>query len=143
MFGSLDISVSGLVAQRTRMSAIASNIANADAILDEAGNVNPYKARVVHFAPAGGTDPFGQADPRGVRIESITEDQSEPRLVWNPSHPYAYPEGHEKAGHVPMPNVNPVIEQINALSASRSYEANLAAADASKTMMSSALRLLA
>ncbi|MGP1309898.1 MAG: flagellar basal body rod protein FlgC [Phycisphaerales bacterium] len=143
MFGSLDISVSGLVAQRTRLNAIASNIANADAVLDENGNVNPYRARIVHFAPTGGVDAFGNAKPAGVEVESISEDQSEPRLVWDPSHPYAYPDGHPKAGYVPMPNVNTVIEQINALSASRSYEANLAAADASKTMMSAALRLLA
>jgi len=142
MFGALDISVSGLVAQRTRLTAIASNIANADAILDESGRLNPYKARIVHFAPAGDADPFNPR-PAGVEVASITEDESEPRLVWDPKHPFAFPEGHPKAGYVPYPNVNPVIEQINALSASRSYEANLAAADATKTMMSAALRLLA
>jgi flagellar basal-body rod protein FlgC len=143
MFGALDISVSGLIAQRTRLTAIASNIANADAIVDENGRLNPYKARFVHLAPTGGQDAFGNAQPAGVEVASITEDQAEPRLVWDPDHPYAYPEGHPQAGFVPHPNVNPVIEQINALSASRSYEANLAAADATKTMMSAALRLLA
>lgn len=143
MFGALDISVSGLVAQRTRLAAIASNIANADAIVDEQGRVNPYRARMVHFAPAGGSDAFGGAKPAGVRVAEITEDQSPPRLVWEPNHPHAYPEGHPNAGYVPMPNVNPVVEQINALSAARSYEANLAAADATKTMISAALRLLA
>ncbi len=144
MYGALDISVSGLVAQRTRMTAIAANIANADAIIDPVtGELSPYRARHVHFAPVGSTDGFG--DPRlgGVEVAEITEDDGDFRLVWDPDHPYAYPDGHPKAGFVPYPNVDPVTEQINALSASRSYEANLAAADATKSMMAAALRLLA
>jgi flagellar basal-body rod protein FlgC len=144
MYGALDISVSGLVAQRTRMTAIAANIANADAIIDPVtGELSPYRARQVHFAPVGGADGFGNPHLGGVEIAEITEDQGDFNLVWDPDHPYAYPDGHPNAGFVPYPNVNPVVEQINAMSASRSYEANLAAADATKSMMAAALRLLA
>lgn len=143
MFGALDVSVSGLVAQRTRLASISSNIANMDAITDERGQVNPYQRRVVHFAPVGGDDPFGRAGPRGVEVAEISHDPSPPRLQWDPNHPHAYPDGHEKAGYVPYPNIDPTTEQVNAILASRAYEANLAAADATKTMMTQALRLLA
>lgn len=143
MFGALDISVSGLVAQRTRLASIASNIANSDTILDEQGRVNPYQRRIVHFAPVGGEDPFGRSSPGGVEVAEISHDPSPPRLRWDPSNPYAYRDGHEHAGYVPLPNIDPTTEQVNAILAQRSYEANLAAADATKTMMTQAMRLLA
>lgn len=143
MFGALDISVSGMVAQRTRMASIASNIVNMHATANELGEPMPYQRRIVHMAPVGGDDPFGSAIPRGVQVAEISLDESEPKLAWEPNHPHAFPDGHEKAGYVAYPNIDPATEQVNAIMAQRAYEANLAAADATKTMMTQALRLLA
>lgn len=144
MFGALDASVSGMVAQRTRLASIAGNISNADVVERGAdGLPAAYRRRIVHFAPQGGDDPFGRSIPRGVEVAEISEDPSPPRLVWDPNHPYAYPDGHEQAGYVPLPNIDSTTEMVNAIVAQRAYEANLAAADATKTMMTQALRLLA
>lgn len=148
MYGALDISTSGMVAQRTRLNAIASNIANQNSILDSDGNVNPYRRRTALFAAdsaaAGGASRLGAA---GVRVAEIVEDPSDFRAVWDPSNPYAAkrddPERGFEAGYVYYPNVNPVVEQINMIEATRAYEANVAAAEASKTMMAQALQLLA
>ncbi|GMV24962.1 MAG: hypothetical protein AMXMBFR58_09930 [Phycisphaerae bacterium] len=142
MYGLLDIPAAGMTAQRTRMAVIAANIANADTVLDENGNINPWRRRTVHFAagdPAGRTD---DARSLGVHVADITLDDAPFNLKWDPTSPLAYKDGPNK-GYVPRPNVNPVIEQVNALEASRAYEANLAAAEAMKQMMASALRLIA
>jgi flagellar basal-body rod protein FlgC len=142
MYGSLDISTSGMIAQRTRMNAIAANIANRGAILDAKGNVNPYRARHVHFAAGDPTGATPEARAMGVHVAKIELDDSPPNLRWDPGSPYAYKSG-PKQGWVPETNVNPVVEQINALDASRAYEANVVAAEAAKTMMAQALRLIA
>ena len=150
MYGSLDISVSGLEAQRTRLNLISANIANSEAILDPSGDPNPFRRRIALFA-AGGQAPGGRpgaSDGRpGVRVAEIALDSAPFRAVWNPTHPAAAqeddPEKGVKAGYVYYPNVDREVEMVNALEALRSYEANIAAADASKSMMSSALRLIA
>lgn len=142
MYGLLDISTSGMIAQRTRAETIAANIANRNTILDDRGNVNPYRRRQVHFAVGnpGATTERGRS--LGVHVAEIEVDQSPFNLRWDPSHPYAYKSG-PSAGYVPEPNVNSAVEQINMLEASRAYEANIAAAEASKTMMNQMIRLLA
>lgn len=143
MYGALDISVSGLVAQRVRMEAISANLAGADAVRDSSGEINPFRKRFVHI---GAGDPSARNDAGkqlGVHVAAIELDSSPPRLRWDPSHPDAYPSDHVYGGYVPRPNVDPAIEQINAMEASRAYEANLAAAEATKTMMAQALRLIA
>ena len=150
MYGSLDISVSGLEAQRTRLNLISANIANSEAILDPAGDPNPFRRRIALFAE-GGQTPGGRAgstDGRpGVRVAEIALDTAPFRAVWDPTHPAAAqeddPEKGVKAGYVYYPNVDREVEMVNALEALRSYEANIAAADASKSMMSSAMRLIA
>lgn len=142
MYGALDISTSGMIAQRARIEAAAANIANADTILDAHGKVNPYKARIVHFAPGDPTAKNVLGRAQGVHVAAIEEDQSPFNLRWDPDSPYAFDSG-PNAGYVPSPNVNTVWEQINAMEAARSYEANVMAAEATKAMTAQALRLLA
>lgn len=143
MYGNLDISVSGMVAQRTRMDVIAANIANRDAILDAEGNVNPYRRRIPVFSMG---DPSAKLEPgraMGVHVSAIEYDDGEFRKVWDPDSPYAQQWPSPDAGYVYHPNVDPVTEQINAVEALRAYEANVAAAEATKAMLAQALRLVA
>ncbi len=142
MFGILDISVSGMVAQRTRQAAIAANYANKDVILDANGNPEPYRARHVMFSPGdpSSTSPTGRA--LGVHVSEIAIDESPISYKWDPGHPLAIKDGPMR-DYVPQPNVNPVVEQINMLEASRAYEANVAAAEATKSMVAQSLRMLA
>lgn len=142
MFGILDISVSGMIAQRTRQAAIAANYANKDVIVDSNGTPEPYRARFVMFAPGdpASTSPTGRS--LGVHVSEIAVDESPVSYKWDPGHPMAIKEGPLK-DYVPQPNVNPVVEQINMLEASRAYEANVAAAEATKSMVAQSLRMLA
>lgn len=141
MYGMLEISTSGMVAQRTRLTAIQANIANRNTILDADGNVNPYRARKVHFAPGDPSAKTATGRSLGVHVSQIEIDQSDFNYRLDPTNPYAIKSGKWK-GYVPEPSVNPVVEQLNALEASRAYEANVAAAEVSKTMMAQALRLI-
>ncbi|MCB9851326.1 MAG: flagellar basal body rod protein FlgC [Phycisphaerales bacterium] len=136
MFSTMDISTSALVAQRTNLDTIAGNIANMYATRDANGFANPYRRRVPLFASG---DANGGA---GVRIAKIVESQEPFRLVLAPDHPDAIKSG-PKAGYVRMPNVNYSTEMVNALMASRVYEANVTVMDISKTMASASLRMLA
>jgi flagellar basal-body rod protein FlgC len=139
MYGILDISTSGMIAQRTRLTAISANLANQHSIMPDG---MPYRARQVMFAPGdpGAIDPT--ARELGAHVAAIEIDQRPFGLRWDPGNPRAIKEGPQK-GYVRTTNVNPVVEQINAMQATRSYEANVAAAEATKNMMAQALRLLA
>lgn len=132
MFGILNVSTSALVANRTRMEVIAGNMANANSIFDAKGAYNPYRRRAAVLAPGDG------AGGEGVHVAKIELDRSEFRKVYDPGHPNA-----DKAGYVAYPNVSPEIEMINAIEASRAYEANITAAEATKQMIQTSLRLLA
>ncbi|QQE11187.1 flagellar basal body rod protein FlgC [Planctomycetota bacterium] len=135
MFGSLDISTSALVAQRTRMETIAANLANADTIYNSKGEYEPYRRREVVFAP--GDTISGAAG--GVHVQDILLDDSPLRPVFvGKEHPDA-----DENGYIYKPNVDPAVEQINALEAGRAYEANITAAEATKSMLQTSLRLLA
>ena len=142
MYGALDISVSGLVAQRTRMDVIAANLANRDAIVDSSGQPNPFRRRIAVFMPGdpAATNPGGR--DLGVRVSSIELDQSEFRKVYDPGNPYARKKGQPDEGYVYFPNIDPVTEQVSSVEAVRAYEANVAAAEATKAMIAQALRLL-
>ncbi len=143
MYGSLDISTSGMIAQRTRLQVIAANIANRNAILDSAGNVDPYRRRIIGLAPGDPTATTPEGRAMGVHVAAIDLDSSPLQMAsYDPENPHAYKSG-PNAGYVPGTNVNPVWEQVNAMEASRAYEANVVAAEAAKTMMGQALRLLA
>lgn len=134
MFGALDISTSALVAQRTRLQVIAANVANKDAIYDPQGNYAPYRRRIPVFATG---DPATGAGA-GVHVKQIALDDSPLRRVYDPTHPEK-----DAQGYVYYPNIDTAIEMVNALEASRAYEANITAAEATKAMMRSGLRILA
>ncbi len=142
MYGTLDVSTSGMIAQRMRLTAVAANIAGKDAILDEHGNVNPYRARRVMLAPGDPTATSEEGRAMGVHVAQVEIDQSPFQLRYDPGSPFAYRDG-PHAGYVPESNVNVVVETLNAMEASRAYEANVAAAEATKSMLANALRLLA
>jgi flagellar basal-body rod protein FlgC len=134
MYGSLDISTSALVAQRTRLNVVAANVANARNILNAQGEYDPYRRRFAVFAsgdPANGS-------LQGVHVADIGIDQGPLRPVLEPGSPYA-----DEEGYVYYPNVDPVIEQMNAMEASRAYEANISALEATKSMFSIALQIIA
>jgi flagellar basal-body rod protein FlgC len=143
MYGGLDISVSGMVAQRTRLNSIASNLANTRTILDADGNPNPFRRRIAELAPGDPSSSTRHGRAMGVHVAEIALDESEPMKKWDPTSRYAKPDGHPDAGYVYYPNINPVTEQINMLEAQRAYEANVMAAEASKSLVAQSLRLIA
>lgn len=138
----LEISSTALRAQRLRIDAIASNLANANTTRTEAGG--PYKRRDVVLEPQAIDSNFGSTlaalgdagARQGVKVVDVVEDQRPPRLVFQPGHPDANPEG-----YVAFPNVDPVTEMVDLLTASRAYEANVQAVNASKRMSAAALRI--
>jgi flagellar basal-body rod protein FlgC len=144
MFGSLDISTSALVAQRTRLNVIAGNLANMYSTRRLDGEPGPYCRHYVTFAsgnPATGTGGLSEAGP-GVHVDNIEEDPSEGRFVFDPSHPDAIRQG-PRAGWVEYPNVDVAVEMVDAIEATRAYEANITVMNATKKMISSSMRLLA
>jgi flagellar basal-body rod protein FlgC len=153
MYGSLNISTSGMIAQRTRLNVIAANIANARTVQNEAGEPEPYRRRIALLSAEDGPSRVrgarvGRGDAvGGVQVTRIAEDSAPFRKVYDPSHPLAAketdPARDRVKGYVNYPNVDTTMEQINALEASRAYEANVAAAEAAKSMMAQALRLIA
>lgn len=132
MFGVLDISTSGLIAQRVQIDTIAGNIANAQTTRRADGRPGPYLRRVALLAQGDGS-----GGP-GVHVHGIIEDtMSKPRLVKDPGHPDA-----DAKGFVHYPNIDMSTEMINAMVAVRAYEANITAIEATKSILASALRML-
>ncbi|RMH29030.1 MAG: flagellar basal body rod protein FlgC [Planctomycetota bacterium] len=141
MYGALDISTSGMIAARTRLEVSAANIANADAIMNDRGEFDPYRRRFALLAAGDG------AGGLGVRVAEIGVDDAPFRKVYDPDHPFAAtrtdPAADLVEGYVNYPNVNPTVEMVNALEATRAYEANVASAQATKSMFDAALQLIA
>lgn len=133
MYGALDVSTSALVANRTRLDVISANIANKDTLLNAEGEYEPFQRRVAMLASG---DP-SRSSAGGVHVSEIQLDESELMMRYEPGSPFANADG-----YVGYPNINPVIEQMNAMEASRSYEANIAAIEATKSMMSVALQIM-
>lgn len=133
-FDSMDISASALTAQRLRMDVISQNIANANVTRTQNGG--PYRRRVVAFKEQ--TAPFGDYLNRakGVVAASITEDMSDFIVEYDPDHPDA-----DQNGYVRYPNVDELVEMMDMISASRSYEANVTAINNAKTMALKALEI--
>ena len=125
-----DIASSALSAQSQRLNVVASNLANADSATSSSDT--PYKARQVVFSAM----PVSQAQSVGVRVTSLVEDPSPPRLVYDPKHPLA-----DAQGYVTMPNVNVVEEMTNMISASRAYQMNLDMMNTAKNLMLKTLAL--
>ncbi len=132
MFGSLDVSTSALVANRVRLDAIAANMANIDVPVDPRATTPPFSERVVYFA-AG--DPVSGSE-LGVHVADI-RPRNDFRRVWEP-----WSELADAEGYVRYANIDPAIQQANAMLAARSYDANLAAIEATKSMIESSLRIL-
>lgn len=142
MYGALDISTSGLVAQRIRMTAISANIANRDVMLNSHGEVDPYRRRHVLLSPGDPSAKSGQGRGLGVHVSEIAVDEQAVKWMYSPGHPLAHQHGPMK-DYVLVPDIDPVYEQINAMEAQRAYEANIVAAEATKSMMAQALRMIA
>ena len=140
MIGAIDISTSGMIAQRVRMNAISSNIANMSSLRNEDGQIEPYKARFAVFqSDESMKTPYGAV---GVRVASVETETVEPQYKFQPDHPLAIQEGPWK-GHVAYPRVNMINEFVNALEAARAYEANVGIIEATKNMSQQSLRIVA
>lgn len=147
MYGLFDISTSGMVAQRVRLEAASANLANQDSLLDSKGNLAPYRRREVMLAAgtkgAGGAGNAQGQRSFGVHIAQIAIDQSAAQAgKYDPTNPYAYKDGPFK-GYVAQTGIDPTVELVNSMEAVRAYEANVTAAESTKQMVASALRLLA
>ncbi|WP_102346950.1 flagellar basal body rod protein FlgC [Bacillus sp. Marseille-P3661] len=145
VFNSMNISASALTAQRFRMDVIASNMANAETTRATFvnGEWQPYRRKIVEFEPTENSfrtllnKAVGESSPgHGVRVRKVTEDQTPLKMVYNPEHPDANNEG-----YVAMPNVDPLKEMVDLMSATRSYEANVTAFNATKGMLMKALEI--
>jgi flagellar basal-body rod protein FlgC len=140
MIPALDISTSGLVAQRIRLDTVSSNLANLTSLeRDERGNMQPYQARYVIFQTDEALETKQGAV--GVKVASVQTEQVEPLYRWQPAHPYAIKDGPKK-GYVAYPRVNMTAEMVDALVATRAYEANIGAMELSKNMAQQSLRIL-
>jgi flagellar basal-body rod protein FlgC len=139
MFNSLDISTSALVAQRTRLDTISGNIANISTLVDEDGQAKPYQARFTLFQ----AEPLGnRPGATGVKVSGIELDQAEPVYRYQPEHPLAIESGEWK-GYVAYPNINLTEQFVDALTATRSYEANIGVIEVSKNMSRQTLSIIA
>ena len=145
MFSAFNINASGLTAQRYRMDVISENVANATTTRTSDGT--PYRRKVVAFEEKGGQTSFsrvlGQASynhgysGQGVKVSGVYQDyKTEMKMVYDPSHPDA-----DENGYVTYPNVNIITEMTNMIDASRAYEANATAFNASKSMALEGLQL--
>ncbi len=144
LFGAIDISGSGLAAERLRMDVTAENLANAQSTQGADGQ--PYRRKEVVLRQAGGSfdgelnAAMGRQSgtpARGVEVVQIAEDTAPNRMVYDPGHPDANADG-----YVSMPNVDPVTEMVDLIAASRAYEANVTAMQTAKSMFSKTLDLL-
>src|SRR5574337_835822 len=138
IFASMDLSATALAAQRTRMNLIAENLANAGVTGTPSGG--PYRRKGVVLGarevPAFEALLNADAAPGGVDVLKIVESQAPPNLVYNPSHPDA-----DTYGYVAMPNINPIMEMVDLMSASRAYEANISAIQIAKSMTAKTLEI--
>jgi flagellar basal-body rod protein FlgC len=155
LFNSMQISATGMSAERVRMDVAAENLANANST---GGPNGAYRRKEVVLREAGGTASFANTlsnaasaaaraggrtsgeigtGTAGVAVAGIVEDEIANRRVYDPGHPDA-----DQQGYVEMPNVNPVIEMTDLISASRAYEANVTAMQTTKAMISKTMDLL-
>ena len=130
MFSVFDIAGSALQAQSQRMNVTASNLANANSLAGPDGE--PYRAKQVYFQ----TRPQGTDGIGGVQVTRVIDDPSPMPVEYRPASPFANAEG-----YVTLPNVKPVNEMVNMISASRSYQANIEVINTTKQMISQTLRI--
>jgi flagellar basal-body rod protein FlgC len=132
LFDSLRISASGMTAERVRMDVIAENLANANTTRGVDGQ--PYRRKEVVLEQ--GTTAFDQVLD-GVRVAGVVAETSPPRRVYDPGHPDA-----DGQGYVSLPNVTPVTEMVDMITASRGYEADVQAMNQAKQMFLRTLDIL-
>ncbi|KGI85132.1 MULTISPECIES: flagellar basal body rod protein FlgC [Exiguobacterium] len=137
MFDSFHISATALTSQRLRMDTVSANIANAQTTRGKLvdGEWQPYTRKMTVLQEA----PFRQqlsAVSGGVEVSQIVEDESPYKLVYDPSHPDS-----DDRGYVQMPNVDLLKEMVDLMGATRSYEANIAAMNATKAMLVKAMEI--
>ena len=130
LFNIFNIAGSAMTAQSQRLNVVASNLANVDSATGPDGK--PYKAKQVVFSPCRPPGRPGE----GVKVAAVVEDNSPMKVVYDPKHPMA-----DAQGYVTMPNVNPVDEMVNMISASRSYQNNVDVMNTSKTLLIKTLTL--
>lgn len=124
LFNIFNIAGSAMAAQSQRLNVVASNLANAESTTGPDGQ--PYKAKQVVFETAPVAGQVGQ----GVKVSAVVESTAPMREVYDPAHPMA-----NAQGYVTMPNVNPVDEMVNMISASRSYQNNVDVLNTSKSLL--------
>ncbi|KIX15825.1 flagellar basal body rod protein FlgC [Dethiosulfatarculus sandiegensis] len=145
LLSSMEITASGLSAQRTRLNIISQNLANAETTRTQEGG--PYRRRLTlfkaepfvnHLRRSMDVPPYPPGgDPRrGVLVDGVAKDQSPFKKVYDPAHPDA-----DAEGYVSYPNVDVVTEMVNLINASRSYEANVTAVNSTKSMALKALEI--
>ena len=142
LFDAIGTAASGLSAERLRMDVVAENLANAQTTKGADGQ--PYRRKVVTLQQDGGSSFGATLDGAmngsrggGVKVTAIQQDATPNRLVYDPGHPDADPRG-----YVSMPNVQPVTEMVDLITASRGYEANVTVMQTAKQMFSKTLELL-
>lgn len=149
VFEALNISATGLTAQRMRMDLIAENLANAnttntpqggpyrrkDAVFSAFDNTTSF-SHFLNLVSLGGETDYSEWAGKGVKVVDIMEDQGQPKRVYQPQHPDA-----NTQGYVAMPNIDVVSEMVNMISAARAYEANVTVLSAAKSMMQKALEI--
>jgi len=124
------IAGSGMAAESERLAAVASNLANANSAVDSSGE--PYRAREVVFravAPDGADGDQSQVGLAGVQVAGVVQSQEPLRQIYDPSSQFA-----NNQGFVQMPNVNPIDEMVNMISAQQNYQADLEAFNVAKTL---------
>lgn len=141
LFSAISISASGMSAQRTRAELITENLANADTTRTPEGG--PYRRKDAVFSTtsshasfASALDEFTGSTPRGVEVAKVMVDDKDPERRYLPGHPDADPDG-----YVAFPRINPAEEMVDLMSASRGYQANVAAISAVKDMINKSIDL--
>ena len=139
LFSSLQVSASGMSAQRTRAEMLVENMANAETTRTPEGG--PYRRKDVVFATQIQASPFSAVFQSelgtGVRVADLVQDSGAPDLRYQPGHPDANADG-----YVAYPKMNPAEEMVDLLNASRSYQANVSAISAVKDMINRSLDIL-
>ena len=130
LFNIFNISGSAMTAQSQRLNAVASNLANVDSATGPDGKA--YRAKQVVFQAT----PMGNQGGVGVKVASVVEDAAPMKMQYDPKHPMA-----NAQGYVEMPNVNPVDEMVNMISASRSYQNNVEVLNTSKSLLAKTLSI--
>jgi flagellar basal-body rod protein FlgC len=136
VFSAFDVSASGLAAQRMRLNAISSNIANMSTTRNERGEIEPYAPRYVTFQTDTDLTTFGGG--YGVKVGSVEYSKEPPIMKIDPGHPDA-----DAYGRVAYPNVDMTTEFVDAIEATRAYEANIGVLEISKDMGNRTLQIIA